>query len=82
MEMPSVIYVVTIWNVGVLMVEDISTAKIVRFRKSSTKIDMHKNYIIVLPARCGVPASWAARHTTMCLDFLSPNEMLHLIAPH
>jgi len=36
-------------NVGVLMVEGISTAKIVRFRTSSTKLHMRENCIIVLP---------------------------------
>ena len=34
---------------GLLTVEDISTAKIIRFHTSSTKLCMRENYIIVLP---------------------------------
>jgi len=34
---------------GVLTVEGLSIAKVVRFHTSSTKIHMHENYIIVLP---------------------------------
>ena len=39
------------WNLkcGVLTVEGISTAKIVRFRKSTTKVHIRENRIIVLP---------------------------------
>ena len=34
---------------GVLLVESISTVKIVSFHKSSTKLCMHENCVIVLP---------------------------------
>jgi len=35
---------------------------------------MHENQIIVLPVithRCGMAASWAAQHTTMCFNVAS-----------
>ena len=34
---------------------------------------MHENHVFFLPinlphSQCGVPASWAAQHTTVCFD--------------
>ena len=55
---------------GVLTVKGISTAKIIQFRTSSTKLRMHENCVIVLPVNILALASWATRHmyTTVCLD--------------
>ena len=55
-------------NVGV------STVKLVLFHKGSTKLPMCENHVFFVPvdilySRCGVLASWAARHTTVCLDY-------------
>ena len=44
-ETPGTIYL----KCGVLTVEGISTAKIVQFRKSTTKVHIRENRIIVLP---------------------------------
>ena len=59
------------FGMWVLTVGGISTAKIVQFHVSSTKLHMHarENCIIVLRliySWCGVPASWAAWHTEGC----------------
>jgi len=59
----------------------ISTAKIVRFRKSSMKVHICENCIIVVPVNIlmGVaPASWATWHTTVCLDRVSWSLLLFL----
>jgi len=63
------------WNLKyeVRTLASISTAKISWFRWSVTELHMHENCIIVFPvnnSRCGALASWAAWHTTMCLDNL------------
>ena len=58
---------------GVLKLVGVSTAKIVLFHLGSTELWRCKNCIFFLPVNIltGVAhqlASWAARHTTMCLD--------------
>ena len=58
---------------GVLTLEGISTAKIVRFHTSSTKLCIREYRIIVLPVNILTGLlrrllAGAARHTTVCLD--------------
>jgi len=67
---------VEIWNVRYcMMVEGISTAKIVWFRTSSTKLCIRENCIFVLPVNiythgCGMPASWVGN--TLFTTFHDP----------
>ena len=59
------------WNLecGVLILEGISTAEITQFCWSSTKLHISENYITVIYSQCGMPASWIAWHTTVCLNY-------------
>jgi len=55
-----------IWNVEYWHIH----SKITQFCKSSTKLHIHKNCVIVFPINIltGVAPSWATRHTIVCLD--------------
>ena len=55
----------------VLKVEGVSTAKIVLFHQGSTEVRKLRFLSSCQYTHgCCAPASWAARHTTMCLDYV------------
>ena len=56
---------------GVLTLTGMSTAKIVAYYKGSMELQMSENCVFFPPVnilRCCMPASWATRHATVCLD--------------
>ena len=60
---------------GVLKLKGMSTAKIVLFHQGSTELATEVRKLRFLSScqythGCCAPASWAARHTTVCLDYL------------